>query len=599
MQVTNVFQNWGPIVPERHPESEREQPRLPEDPSETVFLFGAGASVPAGVPATMAFVTEFRKSLVDVSSPLLPTLDEILTILRSKTSDVDVELLLATLAVLSEKENPDKLDFYKVEGSALTRHADVVPLLAQLREYVRLKCVVEPDNIGYLDPLREFAIQEGPLDVLTVNYDTAVEQFASLTELVCEDGLDNRWSPDRLRAHGSDIRLHKMHGSITWWKTDRGAAIRLPVLNPKDEIVLLTKERAKTLMIYPARKATFDGPFPELYIEARRKLESPRCKTLIVVGYSFRDNEIRDMVLDAARKNRELQVLLIGPNAHAIYEERLARFPAPSGRPTALVGRVVCLPYKFEELFASLRIERIPTITKAARDEMDARRAGMGSGHNLICFLGFARAENHHKTIEYLDRIPIEELELRPQQYIPALAPLISNLTYEGPDQSLAKATRVFRHLLQIMCVAGLKLELQPAGPTGWLQFRIVGRSGDVGFHQAKDCLSNALEGLQAGRRLAGKTNATLEKEIGMVLELRLALDAYGSSGQLAPSTYAKRRDGSIAKSDAALLVSLQEMGDKAISSLTDREGLAARVLITEQAALKKIIDSTLSPPPA
>ena len=154
-----------------------------------------------------------------------------------------------------------------------------------MRNFIKSEAIVDRGKIAYLDQLRGFALDYAPLDVFSVNYDTVVEQFCVLNRLQMTDGFESRWQPESFDSNTSGVRLYKLHGSITWYKTDLGDYVKVPILAQVDQIELVTGEKANSLILYPANKWEFDEPLLELLMLLKKRLESARF--CIVVGYSF------------------------------------------------------------------------------------------------------------------------------------------------------------------------------------------------------------------------------------------------------------------------------------------------------------------------
>src|SRR6266540_3762173 len=175
----------------KRPQAQRERnPLIPGDTvgsdqtlrsSDVAFFFGAGASVEAGVPDTAG--------------------------------------------LLSDSVEPEHL-------------------LRSLRDFVKDRVMVKAENIKYLAPLRGFIDQYKPLNVFSANYDTAIEVLCAEHKLKYRDGFDEVWNPSVFDEPDIHVRLFKIHGSVTWYRTDRGRFVKIPTVVKGSRVELFTKEQA-------------------------------------------------------------------------------------------------------------------------------------------------------------------------------------------------------------------------------------------------------------------------------------------------------------------------------------------------------------------
>jgi hypothetical protein len=334
-----------------------------EAPPRLVLLLGAGASAEAGVPTTVHFVDEFLKAHSEDAA-----LEDMVSKMRKNDPGTDVEALLRVLNVLSQRETmPESLFLEPVKGLASTQQ------LARWRDllelFIRQRCFVPSSKVSYLEPLRQLvANYQGPLDVFTVNYDTSIEVFCLTRDIRFSNGFRGSWQPEIFKEEEAGLRLYKIHGSVTWWSTDQGIIVEIPVKIENPETQLYYGAKARTLNIYPY-EATKGVPSPavDLLPLLREKLLS--ADLLVSVGYSFRDAEIRTIVLDALRVNKGLALVLIGPSAYPIFEEKL-RF-ASSGVESSAVDRTALLPFMFQDAFPRLQDEHLHNLLYGLKQYQD------------------------------------------------------------------------------------------------------------------------------------------------------------------------------------------------------------------------------------
>jgi SIR2-like protein len=357
-----------------------------------VLFLGAGASKEAGVPTTFDFVSEFegelrnsrrlRRSLA-VYRALLAELGGQVKKSRVPGERIDVELVLEALDALSRSSivNAAFFDQSKIIRKFPPRDSSL--LLRELREFIARKCIVAPEATEYLDPLRGLLTEAGPLDVFTVNYDVVFEQFLERWGYPYFDGFDLFWSR-REPEPGSRVALYKLHGSVTWFRTASDRFLRLPVIPKERGLALISGEHAEPLMLYPAQKELYSGPYVEILHRLKKRLSE--CPWVFVAGYSFRDESLTRVFREAAAENPSLRLLLIGPSAFKIYNEKLAEVTipiSPYGRmpgaleisPSPLRGKVICLPYRAGAVFRELSAVVFPAIQEAREMVETAQRA--------------------------------------------------------------------------------------------------------------------------------------------------------------------------------------------------------------------------------
>jgi len=322
--------------------------------SEVVFFLGAGASVAAGVPDTGSFVKEFRKSIQDTAKKA--TIDKIITTLEKTEKDnIDVELLLEVLTKLNEKDREPLLQFYTDCKFILEEYSEKQPLINDLKNFLKKRTIVSEEKIYYLKPLLDLIEQYSTLDIISLNYDTCIEQFCHVYNLLYQDGFDSHWNPEVFDRENTVIRLYKAHGSVMWYKSEKGDYRKSDVFTENIEIQLMAGEKAENLILYPYAKMDYAGPLLELLVYIKHILESDTCKFLIVVGYSFRDPHIQRILWEAAKKNTQFHLILIDPNAYEIYNKRLKYYNTESSNRSPLFERVVCLPYFFEKILPEIK----------------------------------------------------------------------------------------------------------------------------------------------------------------------------------------------------------------------------------------------------
>lgn len=171
----------------------------------------------------------------------------------------------------------------------------------------RLGLLLRPHKpVDYLYPLVDLALsQPDGLDVVTLNYDLAVEQAASERSVPVERGVGD-WPRERVRfdSRSQTLRLHKIHGSLDWEMEGHGpSATRLKV---SDEIV-----EEPWIVVGDREKLATDGPTLELLHAAEEAIE--RADHLVVVGYRFADAHVNHVIRNWMLRADDRTVGLIEP----------------------------------------------------------------------------------------------------------------------------------------------------------------------------------------------------------------------------------------------------------------------------------------------
>jgi len=350
--------------------------------SNVVFLFGAGASVDAGIPDTYKLVTEFKHHVEKEAPELGDSLTWILSIIEEfnerhygvERKEVDVEQLLVALERLKDRENDMLWDF--CENKTLSKKMDsetTSRLEDLLQNFIRKRVIVEEkEKLEYLQELVKFV--PPTLEVYSVNYDTCIEQLCYLNNLKYTDGFDIYWSPRNLDRKDWDVKLFKMHGSVIWFESQTKEYVKIPIQTfiegKETKLKLITGEDLTPLLIYPMQKWQYIEPLTELQLMLKKRLIDEGTKILVVVGYSFRDDYIIRMLWDAARVNNDLRIVLVNPSSQEIFDRKL-KFLDDGKTPSRLADRVVCLPYPFRTIVHHLKNAYLRSLENCVGMEKD------------------------------------------------------------------------------------------------------------------------------------------------------------------------------------------------------------------------------------
>lgn len=312
----------------------------------TVFL-GAGASVPFGIPDTMKIVKNLEKDLKWYANRI----HQIRKRVRKFGFLDDIE---AVLSVADFWANPK--DAILEIGPSFAEATNLAPtyfkkrkkdarMSQRIKEYIVRKCFISDEsvitaildiygrffqslaqtfNLPYCDPKGKLACPA--INVFTTNYDNVIELYAKRNGIRIYDGYKEQvtgyyvFDPEYYEKSAAALRLYKLHGTVTYAKLDSGEIERLPLI-PRTGPLVISGRKAFPDLIYPGMHR-YLAREPQLELLNLLKKSLLLCRICIVVGYSFRDPNIRQLFADTCRKNNSLKIYLVSPNADHIIREK-------------------------------------------------------------------------------------------------------------------------------------------------------------------------------------------------------------------------------------------------------------------------------------
>lgn len=160
--------------------------------------------------------------------------------------------------------------------------------------------------VDYLYPLVDLALaQPEGLDVVTLNYDLAVEQAASERSVPIERGVGD-WPRERIGfdVAAQKLRLHKIHGSLDW---------ELEAHSPSSTGLKVSDGAVELpwIVVGDREKLATDGPTLELLHAAEEAIE--RADHLVIVGYRFADAHVNHVIRNWMLRSENRTVGVIEP----------------------------------------------------------------------------------------------------------------------------------------------------------------------------------------------------------------------------------------------------------------------------------------------
>ena len=312
--------------------------------AQIIFLTGAGASIPLGLPDTHGFLNRLINSArirgfaaeKGTKAELVSELTEI-----NQRPDADIEKILSDLDERLEGIEALKNDATFVRFvSAILRPMDSAKLyrsyLEHLREIIYDEVVlayqdVDPQSAadlyravlaGFPRLFHDIPDLGNTIPFFTTNYDLAIEEAASDLNIRVVDGFRDApsgpvWDPDTFASYIEDqsrinVALVKLHGSVNWAQdpSSPGTIAKIPrrmTRNPGG---------FKNVLLYPTlgSKQVRIPPYRANYDCLRQCLLG--AKLVIVIGSSFRDPELNEELRRGFDDNKDLHLVAISPGAN-------------------------------------------------------------------------------------------------------------------------------------------------------------------------------------------------------------------------------------------------------------------------------------------
>lgn len=175
-------------------------------------------------------------------------------------------------------------------------------------------------HAAFINTVSHLVRTPSKLTMVTTNYDTLIEDAADSIEYTVMDGFTFTHRPhfdsdmfewnlvkdiENIKTREMEykkniINLLKLHGSLTWERSEKG---------------IFRKEKCdvkEPIMIFPSSNKymqSYQEPYFELFTKFQELLKRPNT-LLITTGFSFADNHISQMIIQAILHNKSLATLI-------------------------------------------------------------------------------------------------------------------------------------------------------------------------------------------------------------------------------------------------------------------------------------------------
>lgn len=185
-------------------------------------------------------------------------------------------------------------------------------MTSALRRVVHIE---KSEAVSYLHPIVLLA-RKSQLTVATLNYDRALEMACEANGVSCSTAIESWSESGRLACPTSDVYLLKLHGSIDWWiktihpgHSPNGSLPQTEVGFSSDPL----EDRRPPAIVFGQRgKLRTEGPFLKILAEFEEALTKTR--ELVVVGYSFRDEHVNELIRRWLNSDMARHITVIDPS---------------------------------------------------------------------------------------------------------------------------------------------------------------------------------------------------------------------------------------------------------------------------------------------
>jgi len=293
----------------------REQ--LASDRRRLAFFFGAGTSMAVGLPGIDSLSTQVVERLEEPDKAQLKKVQDDLR------TGANVEIVLDQIRACSELfGDSEEKEYGGLKGASAARELDMA-ICGAICE------IVSGDPPKGLRLHQTFAqwlralhrSRDLPVEIFTTNYDLLLEQGMEISGVPFFDGFVGSvapfFAPESVDAEAEKVdewcypprawtRLWKVHGSINW-------RMQRDIATKRNRITRVSGSEAKKgeeLMIFPSReKYTQSRKLPFIAFQDRlRKLLSTGEGLVVVVGYSFLDEHLNEILFQGLRSNPRLAI---------------------------------------------------------------------------------------------------------------------------------------------------------------------------------------------------------------------------------------------------------------------------------------------------
>lgn len=287
---------------------------------DVIFLLGAGCSFDATVPISKYMIEKLEVLLQTRYSNLYRLYNYVKYTMEygnklvDKEEDFNIESLMITLHCLKDyKENRFypfitgyTNDLNEYAGNNFSNINDLINIIEQeLPKWVTLDSY---SPAAYYKKFEDFQKElTYGLRIFSLNYDLCLEENVSCK---VETGFrdDEPWDGNRFNQSEDDeetaIYLYKLHGSINWQR--------------KNGLLKTSSKQGITPDIIFGTDVKLQAIDPYLFYLYEFRKYALLSKIIVIIGYSFNDNHINDLIKQSIKSDNSKKLLVVDPISNGL-----------------------------------------------------------------------------------------------------------------------------------------------------------------------------------------------------------------------------------------------------------------------------------------
>ena len=342
----------------------------------TALFLGAGASAFVGLPTTKELMNKVRTRVKNEKDGR--ELSQITKLIISDGYYLDVEKLYNGIdRMLSLRHDvPNLVPIFNVLHGSDPTFKQTLDELGHTRSIIRnvlldsfsIKSNAHNQIVQMYDMVRSVMNDGGTGEflVFTTNYDTVLEKYCDMKRLDVANGFKpkgrgafvwaDKWSADTANY----MHLIKLHGSIFWHRDADG--------NIVESGVVASRDADHDIMIAPTegKKDYSKEPFSSLVNHFEKEIGD--VDVLLVIGFSYRDDDIVDIIKDRIKDGMALISVSLEDEAETdiarVSEDKIETVDINGHTLKTIGGRIMLV----EQEFGPSNINRVRASLEAACD---------------------------------------------------------------------------------------------------------------------------------------------------------------------------------------------------------------------------------------